>query len=114
MTRREKYSLPYSEVTPEKKYLNRRQIMAGALGASLFSSAPARAQRAPNFEFDGFNTSEEPNSFEDITNYNNFYEFGTAKEDPARYAHTLTTDPWSVEIDGMVKKPGSLLKRGQW
>ena len=48
----------------------------------------------------------EPNSFEDITSYNNFYEFGTGKEDPAAYAQGLTTDPWSIEVDGLVDKPG--------
>ena len=48
----------------------------------------------------------EPNSWEDITSYNNFYEFGTGKGDPARYAHLLTTKPWSVKIDGLVDNPG--------
>ena len=48
-----------------------------------------------------------PNTLEEITNYNNYYEFGTGKEDPAEYAHNLTTAPWSVEINGMVDKPGT-------
>jgi sulfoxide reductase catalytic subunit YedY len=48
----------------------------------------------------------ESNSYEDITQYNNFYEFGTGKTDPAANAHTLTTKPWSVTIDGMVDNPG--------
>ncbi|HHL21757.1 MAG TPA: protein-methionine-sulfoxide reductase catalytic subunit MsrP, partial [Aliiroseovarius sp.] len=47
------------------------------------------------------------NSFEDITSYNNFYEFGTSKTDPAKYAGALTTDPWSVKVDGLVDKPGN-------
>jgi sulfoxide reductase catalytic subunit YedY len=47
-----------------------------------------------------------PNSWEDITQYNNFYEFGTGKTDPSEYAGELTTTPWTVEIDGMVKNPG--------
>ncbi|WP_456391092.1 protein-methionine-sulfoxide reductase catalytic subunit MsrP [Profundibacter sp.] len=51
-------------------------------------------------------TKMEPNSFEDITTYNNFYEFGTDKSDPATYADALTTDPWSIKIDGLVDKPG--------
>ena len=107
MADRSKYSLPFSQVTPEKKYLNRREIMAGALGASLFAGQGAAAQRAPSVAFEGYSTTEKPNSFEDITNYNNFYEFGTSKTDPAQYAGALTTDPWRVEIDGLVKKPGS-------
>ena len=50
---------------------------------------------------------EEPNSFEQITNYNNFYEFGFGKTDPADNAGALTTDPWAVEIGGLVDRPGS-------
>ena len=48
----------------------------------------------------------EPNEWDDITSYNNFYEFGTGKGDPAKHAHMLTTEPWSVKIDGMVDRPG--------
>jgi sulfoxide reductase catalytic subunit YedY len=47
------------------------------------------------------------NTFEQITSYNNYYEFGTRKDDPARNAHTLTTKPWTVKVDGLVKKPGN-------
>jgi DMSO/TMAO reductase YedYZ molybdopterin-dependent catalytic subunit len=46
-------------------------------------------------------------SYEDATSYNNFYEFGTDKGDPARHAHQMTTEPWSIEIDGMVDNPGT-------
>ena len=49
----------------------------------------------------------EPNSYEDIASYNNYYEFGTGKDDPARYAQALTIKPWTVQIDGMVDKPGA-------
>lgn len=108
-----KSDLKYSAITPENTYLNRRNLMSGlvgggaALGAGLWGVTPARAQDMPVFEIDGFNTTEKPNSYEDITSYNNFYEFGTGKEDPAQNAHTLTTDPWAVEIDGLVDRPGS-------
>ncbi|NIY79592.1 protein-methionine-sulfoxide reductase catalytic subunit MsrP [Celeribacter sp. HF31] len=102
-----KYNLPYSHVTPETAYLNRRAVMAGFAGAGLLAATGAHAQDMPDFEIKGFDTTEKPNTFEEITSYNNFYEFGTGKEDPARNAHTLTTDPWSVEIDGMVERPGS-------
>jgi len=87
--------LRWSDVTPKAQFLNRRQIMAGA--ALLL---PSMAQAA------GYATSETPNTFEDISNYNNYYEFGYGKEDPAAYADALTIDPWSVEIGGMVDKPG--------
>ncbi|MBW6416079.1 protein-methionine-sulfoxide reductase catalytic subunit MsrP [Celeribacter sp. PS-C1] len=102
-----KYNLPYSHVTPETVYLNRRAMMAGFAGAGLLAATGAQAQDVPDFEIKGFDTTETPNTFEEITSYNNFYEFGTGKEDPMRNAHTLTTDPWSVEIDGMVERPGS-------
>lgn len=103
----QKYSLPYSHVTPEPAYLNRRAVMAGIVGAGLVAASGARAQEVLEFEIQGFDTTETPNSFEEITSYNNFYEFGTGKDDPARHAHALTTDPWSVEIDGLVERPGS-------
>ena len=97
MAFRWKNTLTDKDVTPEGAYLNRRQLMGGAAGLGLASLAgPA------------FATSDalEPNDWEDITGYNNFYEFGTGKEDPARNAHVLTTGPWTVKIDGLVDKPG--------
>jgi sulfoxide reductase catalytic subunit YedY len=94
--------LTWSEVTPKPLWLNRRQIMAG--GAALLAT-PALAQiEAAKSRF---SVDEELTSLEDITSYNNFYEFGTGKEDPARYASALTTDPWSIVIDGLVDKPGT-------
>jgi sulfoxide reductase catalytic subunit YedY len=82
-------------VTPEYIYMNRRQMLGGMIGAGLAGvAAPARAEAL------------QPNSWEDITSYNNFYEFGTGKDDPARYAGALTTSPWSVRMDGMVDRPG--------
>src|SRR6056297_99452 len=85
------------DVTPEGVYLNRRQMIAGAAGLGLIGGAGgAQAQ----------DDALEPNSWEDITSYNNYYEFGTDKGDPARYADALTIEPWSVRIDGLVDKPG--------
>jgi sulfoxide reductase catalytic subunit YedY len=55
-----------------------------------------------------FSTDETQNSFEDITTYNNFYEFGTDKADPARYAKELTTDPWTIKVGGLVNNPGEI------
>jgi sulfoxide reductase catalytic subunit YedY len=57
---------------------------------------------------DGFRTDEQQTPFTDITAYGNFYEFGTDKGDPARNAHDMTVDPWSIEVDGAVSKPGKL------
>ncbi|UWQ95550.1 protein-methionine-sulfoxide reductase catalytic subunit MsrP [Rhodobacteraceae bacterium M385] len=98
MARRYTSNLTYDDVTPEHQFLNRRQIMAGAgglLGAGLIGGT-AQAQDAL-----------EPNTWEEITTYNNYYEFGTGKSDPSENAHTLTTSPWAVEIDGLVDNPGT-------
>lgn len=90
-------TLSQSDVTPQAMFFNRRQLIAGAAaGFGLAGIVGAsNAQEALR-----------PNSWEDITQYNNFYEFGTGKTDPAEYAGALTTTPWTVEIDGMVKNPG--------
>ena len=90
-------TLSQTDVTPQVAFLNRRQLIAGAAaGFGLAGVAGAsNAQEALT-----------PNSWEDITQYNNFYEFGTGKTDPSEYAGVLTTTPWTVEIDGMVKNPG--------
>ncbi|MEL7133491.1 MAG: protein-methionine-sulfoxide reductase catalytic subunit MsrP [Pseudomonadota bacterium] len=98
MAHRWKNTLTRADATPYAAFMNRRQIMAGAMGLGLAGAAGmARAQDAEALE---------PNSWEDITQYNNFYEFGTGKSDPARNAHTLTTEPWTVVIDGLVDNPG--------
>ena len=93
--------LKWSDVTPRADYLNRRAFIAA--GAALAVSPAWALTGRPS----AFSTTEAPNRREQITNYNNFYEFGTGKEDPAAYASELTTDPWSVEIGGMVERPGS-------
>jgi sulfoxide reductase catalytic subunit YedY len=98
MARRYTSDLGWEDVTPKQLFLNRRQLLAGSgalIGAGLAGSR-ARAQG-----------DLEPNSWDDITTYNNFYEFGTRKEDPARFAHMMTTQPWSIVIDGMVDNPGT-------
>ena len=92
-----KTNLRWSDVTPKSHFLNRRQIMAGAAGLAL--AGPTYAA--------GYSTDETPNTLEDITGYNNFYEFGFDKTDPATYAGALTTDPWSVVVDGLVDNPGT-------
>jgi len=102
MAHRWKNTLTENDVTPEGAYLNRRQLMAGVAGLGLASmTGAARAQDNAQ------DAPLEPSAWEDITGYNNFYEFGTGKEDPARNAHMMTTEPWSVQIDGMMDRPGS-------
>ena len=98
-----KNTLKWSDVTPKPDFLNRRQIIAGA--AAIGIAGPASAKMS--FKKTGYGRDLKPNSYEDITSYNNFYEFGTGKDDPARNAHTLTTDPWSVIVDGLVDNPGT-------
>ncbi|EPX83349.1 protein-methionine-sulfoxide reductase catalytic subunit MsrP [Salipiger mucosus] len=98
MAYRWKGDLRESDVTAEAAWLNRRQLMAGAAGLGLAGAAGGRAWAAPE--------ELEPNTWEEITTYNNFYEFGTGKDDPADNAHMLTTSPWTVTIDGMVDRPG--------
>lgn len=96
-----KADLTAADVTPRALWLNRRRLMAGA-GAMAFAG-PAMAQVSA----DGFDAGEESTALEDITAYNNYYEFGLDKTDPARLAGALTTDPWSVEIAGLVDRPGT-------
>ncbi len=92
-----------SEVTPESVYVNRRKFLGGAAGlgwATLLaggSPAPLRAL--------GRRPDDEPNTFEEITTYNNYYEFGTDKRSPSRNAHTLRVSPWSVRVDGLCDNP---------
>jgi len=89
----------YSEVTPKSVYLSRRALLAGAL-ASTASAAKLDVARKSQF-----NTTEPLTPFKDVTTYNNYYEFGTDKSQPAKLAHTLITSPWSVKVEGHVAKP---------
>ena len=92
MAFRWKNDLTEKDITPKQLWLNRRQIIAAA-GAS-FVGMPALAQ------------SLEPNTLSDIRSYNNYYEFGTGKEDPAQNAHKLDTSNWTIKVDGLVDNPG--------
>jgi methionine sulfoxide reductase catalytic subunit len=117
-----------SEITDEQTYLRRREFMrlaggaavTGALGALVGACAdtPSAEALTPAPPPDGqtplanvqpkvVTTDEKLNSFEAITTYNNFYEFGMGKNDPARYAGSLKTSPWTVKIDGLCNKPAS-------
>ncbi|MEJ6021846.1 protein-methionine-sulfoxide reductase catalytic subunit MsrP [Ramlibacter sp. PS4R-6] len=111
-----------SEITPRAVYEQRRGFMklmaAGAAGSVLASwaSREAFAQVARPGKHavlqtvksgvPGATTMEKVTDYKDASTYNNFYEFGTDKSDPAKNAHTLKTTPWTVEVTGLVKKPG--------
>jgi len=104
-----------AEITPKEFYLNRRQFIAstvaataGAMFGGVELGAPSGiahgAEKLANVKKSSFSTDETLNSLKDITSYNNFYELGTDKEDPAANAKYLTTRPWTVAVEGEVKK----------
>ena len=110
-----------SDITSQTVYQSRRDLMrqlaAGSAGLALagWAMRDAQAQMArpgqlpalasvPS-KLSGAMVLDKPTPYKDATTYNNFYEFGTDKGDPVKRAHTLKTDPWSVEIEGLVKKP---------
>jgi len=121
-TRRDGFFHPHSsEITPFDVYRRRRDMLklmaGGAAGAALagWASREALAQvprpgklaplAAARSVVPGAVTMEKVTEYKDATSYNNFYEFGTDKADPAQHAHTLKTSPWTVDVDGLVKKP---------
>ncbi|MEO9864610.1 MAG: protein-methionine-sulfoxide reductase catalytic subunit MsrP [Yoonia sp.] len=90
--------LTHTDVTPKAAFLNRREILAGTVGLGAIGLVGTSAQAAGE--------DLTPNTLEEITSYNNYYEFGTGKEDPAQNAHQLDTADWKITIDGMVDNPG--------
>ena len=96
-----------SEITPRDVYFNRREFMAGAAALGIAGAMPWQAASASPLQAvkSPLSTDEPLTPQKDILNYNNYYEFGTDKSDPAANAHTLKTSPWSVKIDGLVDKP---------
>jgi sulfoxide reductase catalytic subunit YedY len=110
-----RWDIPETEATPEPLYLRRREFLrlgvAGAIGAALAPVAPLAAEIGPTgpllaaasrLDLAG---GETPTPWKAVTTYNNFYEFGSGKEDPARLAGTLRTRPWTVSVEGEVKRP---------
>ena len=111
-----------SEITPRSAYEGRRDVLkwlaTGAAGAAMASwaardalaEAAAPGKLAPlagaKSTVAGAQTMEKITDYKDATNYNNYYEFGTDKDDPARNAGKLKTQPWTVEVEGLAKKPG--------
>jgi sulfoxide reductase catalytic subunit YedY len=113
--------IPSSEITSKRAYLNRRQFITGAIatGAAIAGGAYLRntlnsgenaSVRADGSKLIGirqspFSTTEKPTSFKDVTNYNNYYEFSTDKFEPSGLAKNFRSRPWTVKIEGLVKKP---------
>jgi sulfoxide reductase catalytic subunit YedY len=109
------WSLPHSAITPESVYRSRRDFLATAAAGVVGLAAGRLGAEAPQGGLPAlaatrnakFVAGDKVNSFQDITTYNNFYEFGLEKSDPAEHAHALTVKPWAVKVDGLVAKPGN-------
>jgi sulfoxide reductase catalytic subunit YedY len=111
--------IPYSEVTPKSLYMNRRKFLAGAAaatGVAALAAWPAKNWLSPRevraagaklgpLAKSPFSTTEKQNSLQDISNYNNYYEFSTDKYEPAKLAQNFKTSPWAVTVEGEVMKP---------
>src|SRR5277367_3839415 len=121
-------NLKHSDVTPKSVYFNRRQLLramgiggAALLGADVLSKyafPPSSVQAGTKLNVSSkspFSTTESVSKFADVSSYNNYYEFGTDKGDPAKNAQKFRTSPWTVSVEGEVKKPqafsmGDILK----
>jgi sulfoxide reductase catalytic subunit YedY len=88
-------------------YVNRRRFLAGlpVAGAALLAGRALAGAKIDGVAKSAFSTSEKVTPFNDVTHYNNYYEFGTGKEQPADLAKTLRTSPWTVSVEGVVNKP---------
>jgi sulfoxide reductase catalytic subunit YedY len=103
-----------SQITPESVYLSRRSLLAGALSGGAVAASPMAHAEAtdppPTLSYQRnarYSVTDTPNSYEQITHYNNFYEFGTDKTDPARHAGAMQTRPWTLTIAGEAEKTGT-------
>jgi sulfoxide reductase catalytic subunit YedY len=97
-----------SEITDKATYLNRRQFLIGtalSLSSTLLPQEVTHAAKLPGVRKSPFSTAERPTPLEDVTTYNNFYEFGTDKYSPARSAKNFVTRPWTVAVEGEIKRP---------
>lgn len=99
-----------SAITPKSLYLKRRAFIAAAAGGVTAAALPSIAGAAQfiqplSAKPSAYKVDDKLTSKEDVTSYNNFYEFGTGKEDPARNSGSLNTRPWTIEVGGMVAKP---------
>ena len=97
--------IPSSEITSRSIYLRRREFMAGSIAAGLVASSAGSALAALDAKPSDYKVDDKITPEEDATTYNNFYEFGTGKGDPAKYSGDFKPRPWTIKIDGMVAKP---------
>ena len=100
--------LPPSEITPREVYYRRRDVLRLAAGGALAAALPAAllaGEKLPGVVKSPYTLADKLTPLEDVTHYNNFYEFGTDKESPAQNAGTLKTRPWTVAVEGEVGKP---------
>ena len=101
-------NLKYSDITSKVDFLNRRQLIAGASAVGIFSSLSKSVQAdILKYKKTEYKVDAEVTSKSDATSFNNFYEFGTGKNDPKNNSSMMKIKPWSVEIDGLVDKPGN-------
>lgn len=105
---RDSWALPYSSVTPKHVYLNRRRFLTTAAGAAAALAIPASAGTKLAAAKTPWGADEKPTPYNVVTGYNNFYEFGTSKDEPAQYAKNFKTSPWTLSIEGEVAKPVTL------
>jgi sulfoxide reductase catalytic subunit YedY len=102
---------PASQITDERLYLSRRAFIAGGAAAVVTAGVAEAVQPAPlgsplaAKRHEAVSLKEPPTKWESATTYNNFYEFGVNKDDPAREAHRLRVRPWTVKVDGLVRRP---------
>ena len=96
-----------SEITPKQLYLNRRRFLAGlpVAGVALLAGRALAGAKLNGIAKSPLSTSEKQTPYNDVTHYNNYYEFGTSKEQPADLAKTLKASPWTVSVEGAVNKP---------
>jgi sulfoxide reductase catalytic subunit YedY len=94
-----------SEITDKSVYLRRRELIAGAAAAGIAGSLPSIASAALTAKTSAYKVDDKVTPREDVTTYNNFYEFGTAKSDPFKYSGDFKPRPWTITVDGLVKTP---------
>jgi methionine sulfoxide reductase catalytic subunit len=112
--------IPSSEITPKSVYMNRRSLLKGAsvtaltlvMGRKIMDLVSPSQRALAGTKFSGviqspFSTTEKQTPYNDVTHYNNFYEFGVRKEEPEEKAKNLRTNPWTISVDGAVNKPGT-------
>src|SRR5688572_24447726 len=117
MSLRDALKIPSAEITDESVYRERRRLLAALSAAPALALSgcveaepppPPKTTITPAQALSGFRTDETLTRIEDVTTYNNFYEYGTGKADPSKAARTLRTKPWTVAVGGHCAKPGKL------